>query len=233
MTSPSKPTISKSGTRKKIVPHAPSSSLSKTATPTTSKTAKNDDFYDTILIEEKFSSAASTTPRSSVPQSTNGTSSSPNSSSPLLSENPSTNTGLRNTAQPKLQESDNRGPPTSSPHAWTENSREDDDSEVEIDEDEEMDVLEGHSVAQRGISESGLAETIRHVNVFIDTTKDNTALKSPPLAFAIIPTSVNGRLQLSFVSECTRFGSSLVALTTVKKSPPSQKITSCPYGTSE
>lgn len=90
MSSPSKPTISKSGTRKKIVPHAPSSSLSKTATPTTSKTAKNDDLSGTILVENKVSSAAST-----APQSTNGTSSTPIPLSPLLSGNLSTNARLQ------------------------------------------------------------------------------------------------------------------------------------------
>ncbi|KAJ5132029.1 hypothetical protein N7448_006187 [Penicillium atrosanguineum] len=124
MPSPSKPTISKSGTRKKIVPHVPNSSLPKTAAPTTSNTVKKDDLSNTIPIKENSPStpsrAPSTAPQSSAPRST-----------------------------------------------------------IDPGEDEEMEAFEHHLVAHRSTSESGLAETVRHVNAFLDSTKDKHSIEIP------------------------------------------------------
>ncbi|KAJ5137760.1 uncharacterized protein N7443_009951 [Penicillium atrosanguineum] len=183
MPSPSKPTISKSGTRKKIVPHVPNSSLPKTAAPTTSNTVKKDDLSNTIPIKENSPStpsrAPSTAPQSSAPRSTIGTYSIPNSLSLFFFEDASTQASPLDTVQLQLQEADSKGPPISSPAIWSEDAREDYDSELDPGEDEEMEAFEHHLVAHRSTSESGLAETVRHVNAFLDSTKDKHSIEIP------------------------------------------------------
>ncbi|KAJ6131292.1 hypothetical protein N7523_001752 [Penicillium sp. IBT 18751x] len=130
MPSPLKPTFSKTGTRKKLVPRAPKPSRSK------SVGTKGDGPSEIIPIDDNVSSGASTAPQST-------------------------------TVKPQLQESKNMELQGHFTKALTEDPREDHDPEQEMNEDEMNEFKALETALARG-----LAETVRHVNVFIDTSKD-------------------------------------------------------------